>query len=199
MKEKSLLAISAMFSLLLYIPSINAQEKSKMLISGPTSQPIGHYEFCKKYFKECQYVGGDKGRFKLTDKRWKVLNSINHLVNVSYKSLTDQEIYGVEEKWEYPVTAADCEDFVLIKRKKLLEKGFPVSDLLITVVLKPDTQAHAVLVVRTDRGDFILDNMHDDILLWLKTEYKYIKRQSPRHPGHWQKILDNHMHQVSKK
>ena len=45
--------------------------------------------------------------------------------------------------------AGDCEDFVLLKRKKLIAGGFSPSDLLITVVRKPDGEGHAVLTLRT--------------------------------------------------
>ena len=31
--------------------------------------------------------------------------------------VTDQQLWGVEEKWSYPVNKGDCEDYVLLKRK----------------------------------------------------------------------------------
>ena len=51
---------------------------------------------------------------------------------------------------------------------------------------------HAVLVVRTDRGDFVLDNMRNKVLLWSDTEYTFLKMQSSRHAAQWVKIDDNH-------
>ena len=100
------------------------------------------------------------------------------------------EIYGVEELWTYPQSAADCEDYVLIKRKKLIEAGISPSNLLITVVVQPSGQGHAVLTLRTDRGDFVLDNMRNKILLWSETEYRYLKRQSSTDAGKWIKLQD---------
>ena len=33
-------------------------------------------------------------------------------------------------------------------------------------------------MIRTDRGDFILDNKRNDVLPWLRTGYVYVKRES---------------------
>jgi predicted transglutaminase-like cysteine proteinase len=35
-----------------------------------------------------------------------------------------------------------------------------------------------VLTVTTDKGDYVLDNQNDQILLWWKTGYRFVKRQS---------------------
>lgn len=161
-----------------------------MELAGKTSQPIGHYEFCKKYSDECQSNGEDKGPLTLTQENWKTIVNVNYNANVDYAPLTDMEIYGVEEYWTYPQTAADCEDYVLIKRKKLIESGISPSNLLITVVVQPSGQGHAVLTLRTDRGDFVLDNMRNKIMLWSETEYRYLKRQSSADAGKWIKLQD---------
>ena len=62
-----------------------------------------------------------------------------------------------------PNGAGDCEDYVLEKRRELMHKGLSASDLLITVVRKPDGEGHAMLTVRTDKGDFVLDNLTDAV------------------------------------
>jgi predicted transglutaminase-like cysteine proteinase len=72
----------------------------------------------------------------------------------------------------------------------LADAGWSLSDLLITVVLKPDGEGHAVLTVRTDRGDFILDNLAAEIRLWSETPYQYVKRQSASDTGRWVAIRD---------
>jgi predicted transglutaminase-like cysteine proteinase len=74
----------------------------------------------------------------------------------------------------------------------LIDQGFSPADLLITVVLQPNGDGHAILTVRTDRGDFILDNMRNKVLLWSETEYTYLKRQSETNSGQWVKIEDDH-------
>ena len=79
---------------------------------------------------------------------------------------------------------------MLLKRKMLMNKGFSASNLLITVVLQPNGEGHAVLTVRTDRGDFVLDNMRNKVMNWSETEYTYLKRQDTANPGRWVKIQD---------
>ncbi len=159
-----------------------------MLTGGLTSQPIGHYEFCRTYQTECRQKRGPYAPLTLTRDIWNDVLDINMAVNMVIEPMSDLEIYGREEVWTFPDRAGDCEDYVLLKRQMLIERGVPASALLITVVRKPDGEGHAVLTVRTDRGDFVLDNLRTDVRLWSDTEYTYLKRQSERHAGHWVSI-----------
>jgi predicted transglutaminase-like cysteine proteinase len=61
---------------------------------------------------------------------------------------------------------------------------------LITVVRERSGEGHAVLTVRTDRGDFILDNQEANVLRWDQTNYEYIKRQSEFDETVWASIDD---------
>ncbi len=161
-----------------------------MVTGGITSQPIGHYEFCQKYVSECDIRSKLTPPPRVTEYGWQVIRDVNKNVNATIIAMTDMEVYGKEEVWEYPKTAGDCEDFVLLKRKKLIERGFAVSDLLITVVRKPDGEGHAVLTLRTNDGDFILDNLTDDVKIWTDTDYTYLKRQASFNTGRWVSIED---------
>ena len=161
-----------------------------MVTGGITSQPIGHYEFCQKYADECNIRSKVTPPPRVTEYGWGVIREINTSVNTTIVAMTDQEIYGKDEVWEYPTTAGDCEDFVLLKRKKLIERGFSVADLLITVVRKPDGEGHAVLTLRTTDGDYILDNLTDEVKLWTDTNYTYLKRQASFNTGRWVSIED---------
>ncbi|ACM26666.1 conserved hypothetical protein [Rhizobium rhizogenes K84] len=161
-----------------------------MTITGDAAPPIGHYQFCRENPTECSYAGGDAGPAILTEDRWKTIVKINYAVNTTIRPMTDMDLYGVEEKWAIPTTAGDCEDFALLKRKDLIDAGFSPSDLLMTVVLQPNGEGHAVLTVRTDRGDFVLDNMRNKVKLWSETEYTFLKRQSADDPARWVKIQD---------
>ncbi|QRM53918.1 transglutaminase-like cysteine peptidase [Sinorhizobium sp. BG8] len=153
-----------------------------------TSQPIGHYEFCRTHRDECQ--AGPRGvqPAKVTEFGWSVVREINASVNREITPMTDKELFGKDEFWAYPEGAGDCEDYVLLKRRMLMERGFAAADLLITVVRKPDGEGHAVLTVRSTDGDFILDNLNSDVKLWTKTPYRYLKRQSSFHAGRWVSI-----------
>ena len=82
-------------------------------------------------------------------------------------------------------TMAGGVQFALQKRKELAAIGFALSDLLITVVRKPDGEGHAVLTVRTADGDFILDNLDDTVRAWYETPYTFLKRQAEFNTGRW--------------
>ena len=58
--------------------------------------------------------------------------------------MTDQDLYGRDEVWAYPADAGDCEDFVLLKRKKLYGGK-------LTGVYNPRTE-RAVAAFQTARG-----------------------------------------------
>ena len=119
---------------------------------------------------------------------WTVVRQINAGVNRDIAPMTDKDLYGKDEFWAYPDTAGDCEDFVLLKRRKLMQKGFAAGDLLVTVVRKPDGEGHAVLTVRTTEGDYILDNLNNEVKLWTETPYRYLKRQASFNAGRWVSI-----------
>lgn len=162
-----------------------------MTTTGPTNPPIGHYEFCKRYPGECDQTSQTGAPMPLTPERWKTMLRVNYSVNSTVEPMTDADEYGVQEFWAYPKSEGDCEDYVLAKRRMLMDDGFPASDVLITVVLQPNGDGHAVLTVHTDRGDFILDNMRNKVELWSETEYSYVKRQSSLNSGRWDKISDD--------
>ena len=168
-----------------------AENKAQMQTVGLTSQPIGHYVYCKQYISDCRIKTRDTAAPKLTRKRWNDLVKINAYSNNTIAPYTDYEIYNQEEVWAYPTSYGDCEDYVLMKRHMLMERGWPPSSLLITVVLQPNGEGHAVLTVRTSKGDYILDNLESKIKRWDQTPYTYLKRQSESHSGRWKDILDN--------
>lgn len=168
-----------------------AQASTSMETTGFTTQPIGHYDFCKAKPRECQKSAGRKSPETLTRAMWSSIVNINNKVNTTVRPLTDMEIWGREEVWSYPGAVGDCEDFVLLKRSMLMDAGISPANLLVTVVRQANGDGHAVLTVRTDRGEFILDNLVGEIRDWRDTEYEYLKRQSSEHAGRWVSINDN--------
>ncbi|MGN6144185.1 MAG: transglutaminase-like cysteine peptidase [Mesorhizobium sp.] len=162
-----------------------------MATGGLTSQPIGHYEFCKANPGECSIRPSDLSPARMTTALWRQLGSVNAAVNAAVKPMSDLEIYGKDEVWAYPDKGVgDCEDYVLEKRRRLNRLGMSLADLLITVVRKPDGEGHAVLTVRTDKGDYILDNLTDKVRAWDQTGYRYLKRQAINNTGRWVSIRD---------
>ena len=93
--------------------------------------------------------------------------------------MTDLEHWSVVDRWDIPDDGyGDCEDYQLLKRKLLAAKGLPRRAMRMTVVIDEQGEGHAVLMLRTDRGDFILDNKRNAILPWQKTGYVFVKRES---------------------
>jgi predicted transglutaminase-like cysteine proteinase len=167
-----------------------------MTTRGKTAQPIGHHDFCLRYPAECDIHSARAARMKLTPARWNELVDVDNTVNTTITPATDEEVYGRQEYWAYPTTRGDCEDLVLLKRRMLLQKGWPVGTLLITVVRQANGDGHAVLTVLTDRGDLVLDNLDPHILVWSETAYQYVKRQSQFDTGAWVAVDDGRATEV---
>jgi predicted transglutaminase-like cysteine proteinase len=179
---------------IIFAACLAGQASAKQLfmpIGGYTSQPIGHYEFCQRLPADCAIRTAHPRALELTRSMWKTLVDVNNHVNTTIIPKTDMDVWGQEEYWGYPVKGeGDCDDIVLEKRRLLLERGIPASDLLITVVRLPNGEGHAILTVATDLGDFILDNLEPQILLWTNTDYEFLKRQSELHTGRWVSIKE---------
>jgi len=156
------------------------------LETGDAHAPIGWVDFCRKNPADCQGHSGAATEILLTSKSWHLLVSTNARVNKAIEPVSDLDHWGVVESWDYPTDGkGDCEDYVLEKRKELMNAGLPREALLITVVRDQDDEGHAVLTVRTDRGDLILDNKRQQILPWTATGYHFLKRQSSADPNLW--------------
>lgn len=160
-------------------------------VTGPTSIPIGHSEFCKQHADECRSFSGAVTVSRLTEERWNQLVDVNNRFNSSIVPITDQDFYHVAEFWNYPDGYGDCEDIALAKRRELIASGWNPSTLLMAVVRESNGNGHAVLMVRTDRGDMVLDNQSGLIKVWAETPYQFLKRQSQANAGQWVNIDDS--------
>ncbi len=159
---------------------------------GVTLPPIGYVQFCARYKAECRETGRGDQQAELSERSWSQIVEVNSFVNAKIAPATDIDLYKTVERWEYPSTAGDCEDYVLLKKRYLEGLGFPSESLLITVVLDENGDGHAVLTVRTDGGDFILDNRRNTVLRWSETGYQFLKRQSQQNPRIWVSMTNQH-------
>jgi predicted transglutaminase-like cysteine proteinase len=156
-----------------------------------TRAPIGWIDFCAQMPRECAGGPTTPRDVVLSPTAWKDLVRINRWVNDTIKPMTDLEHWGVVEKWSYPDDGyGDCEDYVLLKRRLLMEAGWPREALLITVVRDKRGDGHAILTVKTDKGEFVLDNQNEDIVLWSESAYRFVKRQSQSDPNVWVSLGD---------
>ena len=168
----------------------SAAHAEAMRTGGRTSQPLGHWELCQSHPRDCTERTRRAAPVRATADVLNVLSAVNDRVNDSVIGLTDWDQHGVEERWSYPGAFGDCEDYVLAKRRMLMEYGFQAGDLLITVVTQRNGEGHAVLSVRTDHGEYVLDNIDRRVMHWTQTDYGYVKRQSEHHAGTWVSIRD---------
>ena len=152
---------------------------------GSTLPPVGFVKFCARNPGECRGGAPALGKLAMSGERWRIVRQLNAYVNGKISPMSDAELYGEDEYWTYPSKAGDCEDYVLMKKRYLEEIGFAGSNLLITVVLDEKNEGHAVLTLRTDEGDFVLDNRRNEIRRWSDLGYVFLKRQSERDPRQW--------------
>ncbi|MCR5879520.1 transglutaminase-like cysteine peptidase [Phenylobacterium sp. J367] len=129
------------------------------------------------------------GKVELTPDAWTLITRTNDRVNRAIAQKTDIEAYGVEELWTMPIEAGtrygDCEDYVLEKRRALLAAGMPKAALSIAVVHTAKGDTHAVLLVDTSAGEYVLDNLTPWVLPWTKTSYQWRERQVAGSAAHW--------------
>ncbi|HEX8164219.1 MAG TPA: transglutaminase-like cysteine peptidase [Beijerinckiaceae bacterium] len=153
-------------------------------VTGDARPVFAWVEFCQRHPHECAVDTAEAPVISLTPRVWQTIVSVNRRVNATIHAITDQEHWGVPDRWDLPTDGyGDCEDFQLLKRKQLAEAGLPRRAMRMTVVIDEKGEGHAVLMVRTDHGDFILDNKTSAVLPWHQTGYVYVKREGQNGPA----------------
>jgi predicted transglutaminase-like cysteine proteinase len=147
-------------------------------VVGPAGPTHAWIDFCQSHPDECRVDLSQPARISLNPQVWAALTQVNKRVNSSILAVTDQDHWGVLDRWDFPDDGlGDCEDIQLLKRRLLVEAGLPLRPMRMAAVIDDQGQGHAVLMVLTDRGDFILDNKRNAILPWRRTNYDFIKRE----------------------
>lgn len=122
----------------------------------------------------------------LTPALWILLATVNARVN---RDLRPQADAGSADAWSLPlrdgVGAGDCEDYALEKVQALLARGLPRSALNLALATTEAGERHAVLVVSTRSGDFVLDNRTDEVRRWDQVPYRWGARQVAGQPFVW--------------
>ncbi len=156
---------------------------ARMAIAAPT----GARGLCGKYQWACSHSGTSS---KVSQGDMRKVDQINRRVNRQIREVTDQSQYRKADYWTLPQSSrGDCEDFALLKKKELMRAGFAPQNLLLTTVLDRQGRSHAVLVVRTTAGDYVLDNLNDKVKPWKATRYTFLRMQNPKNPGAWVGVL----------
>jgi predicted transglutaminase-like cysteine proteinase len=147
----------------------------------PGLAPFAFARFCVTNASDCAATEGDEA-IVLDEGSRADLKSVNAAVNRAIRPQNDR---AGNDEWRADATSGDCEDYVLAKKRRLVSAGFPAAALRIAVARTGSGEGHAVLVVRTDRGDLVLDNRNDSIKRWNATDLRLLKIQSGGNPRIW--------------
>jgi predicted transglutaminase-like cysteine proteinase len=123
----------------------------------------------------------------MTPARHAELVKINTKVNQAIRPEPNTEGLAAE-KWLVAPEAGDCNDYAVTKRHDLMARGWPSRALLLAEVVVASGEHHLVLVVRTNEGDFVADNLNPNIRSWSKVGYEWVRIQTPANPMYWAKL-----------
>jgi predicted transglutaminase-like cysteine proteinase len=140
---------------------------------GRLPAPVGYHRFCIRYPEQCESAS-EALVVVLTPDVWRLIGAVNTSVN---RRIRNDPTKGAFD-WDLEVTRGNCNDYAVQKRAELLRAGFPQSALSLAMVMTATGEGHLVLTVRTDRGDFVLDNLRGGVLPWTRAAYRWIARQS---------------------
>jgi predicted transglutaminase-like cysteine proteinase len=140
--------------------------------------PLGFQLMCLQHPAECK--GGGKSTISGTPAELALLKRVNAAVNRAIRPRNDKGV----DLWTVGASAGDCEDYALTKRHQLIKAGIPASSLRIAYVKIRGGQGHAILVVKSRRGDLVLDNLTPTIRPLSQTGYRLIS-MSGANPEHW--------------
>lgn len=182
MHQAKLLLLTLYVFAIVPMPSSAVERATKlayMPIGHALVAPFSFYKFCERKPTRCA-PSQEVRQILLDAENRKKIEEVQRGVNRSLSGL---------EKWNDDATKNDCTDYALTKRSRLLDMGYPSSALLIAVAFVPSEEAHLLLVVVTDRGDFVLDNLRGTVVRWDQLPYRWVMRSTPQDPKTWQAIL----------
>lgn len=140
----------------------------------PTGDEIASAGQWRSYLDRYPELSADMAALELSDETWATIASVNRTVNA------ERWVPEEGDDWDHRVPG-DCENFSLLKRKLLAERGIPLGAMRVCVgqiKRRGQTEGHAVLHVVTDRGDYALDNLTDEILPWEQGRLKPLYRSA---------------------
>jgi predicted transglutaminase-like cysteine proteinase len=189
-----LAAIISLFSVCMLIGSYNAATAQSgsgvhARVSSAVTAPPGFRDACRRYGWLCSNRGAS-GRMP-DDQLLAHAQEVNSRVNRSVREVSDKANYGVQEHWTLPYNGrGDCEDFALLKKKLLIEKGVNPRRLMMAVALDRRGDNHAVLLLRLNSGDVVLDNLTSRIVPWRRTGYTFLAKQVSSNKSQWGVLLE---------
>ncbi|MGV8832910.1 MAG: transglutaminase-like cysteine peptidase [Devosia sp.] len=139
--------------------------------------PLAMQFFCAKNKSEC--ASSSRGQVTMSPNLMAMLKTTNIQVNRAIRPKRD-----LADVWELNPKSGDCEDYVLSKRSALIRQGVAAGALRIAYTHTRRGEPHAVLVVKTSQGDFVLDNMNNTVKTLRASGY-IIRSMSSKNPNRW--------------
>lgn len=155
-----------------------------------TDRPYGHVAYCE-VSKECNHRSLTGSI--VSEEMIPYITTFNVIANRSITGVKDISLFGKEEFWGKPVTFfgrmyGDCDDYVLYKIDMLESMGIPRSAMSIAAVITQSGEGHAVLLVRFETGDLVLDNLTDELLSPSDSPHHFIKATAWTDDSQWQVV-----------
>jgi predicted transglutaminase-like cysteine proteinase len=200
---RQLLKIATAASLLATVFSGNAKagfigtpmnlglQLERIRFETPTLAPMAHTRFCMEYPEDCKArkIAFRSGRVRLTPERLRDLAIVNAQVNAAIRP--ERNTAGIAgEKWIIAPPVGDCNDYAVTKRHELIARGWPAQSLLLAEVVTSWGEHHLVVVVRTRTVDLVIDSLNANIKPWTRTNYNWVRIQTPNNPMFWAKVGD---------
>ncbi|AEQ53105.1 transglutaminase-like cysteine peptidase [Pelagibacterium halotolerans] len=152
----------------------------RIATSSATAAPLGLQIFCMTSPAHC--ASAPAAQVQMDTNLMSVLNTVNRSVNASIRPQR-----RATQVWTVGARVGDCKDYAMNKRAQLIARGVPAGALRLAIGFTARGEGHAVLVVRTDQGDYVLDNLTSQIKPFSQTGHT-LTAMSSNDPRRWNAI-----------
>jgi len=154
------------------------------MVLSPRRPVLAHVRFCLLYVGQCDQRPDRRAPNMSVQQQMDEITRINRRVNRAIRPQPDTGF----DSWDIDVTAGDCEDYALQKRKELIDLGWPTDHVRLVLGRTARGEPHAVLLVRVGGTDHVLDNLHDRVLPWDRTGHVFMMLQDRHDPRAWHTV-----------
>jgi predicted transglutaminase-like cysteine proteinase len=198
MEHMAILILTACIGFVLCTPTVGSAAHPWMGSGTPVVSPKGFTQFCTGQHQDVSLCGpvADHGKVAaMMPSLLASLTAFNRSVNGNIRYGSDIDLFGTQDLWVVAAQVGDCEDYALAKRKALIAAGWPPSSVWLAMgdIVSPtgglDREAHVVMILRSDHGDYVLDSLHDRVELWHASNIRWFIHQVPGDAANWRVII----------
>ena len=121
------------------------------------------YDWSAVFEAGAPVVDADASYVALTPSLWRTIKNLNAAVNGRMRDDLGNRL--------------DCVGYVKRKRSALLAAGIPAQALSAAIVVTPGGLSHTILLLSTETGDLVLDNLQPNVVAWNQTDYVWVERE----------------------